>query len=289
MPIVLITSLGLGLVAFAVAAWMQHTGGTEEAAWMPTVEKSSFQRFCGRIGTALYQITGNTLAKKKRRDSQTLILAGMSPQYNAEEVLGMQTAVAVSLALLGALLVSSHLVPAVLVGGILGWILPPAQFRDKKDKRQTELTRDFPAAMDMMIVAVGSGMAIGQSLVEVARYAPPGPVAEEFARINYNVGLNQPLPVVLREAADRFESNEVKTVMVGLSQAMRLGSDILDTLRTQGEQLRYHRLMRAEEAAQKAPVKMSGPMLFLITPCVVLIIVGPLLVSVLKTFSEFDL
>ena len=58
-------------------------------------------------------------------------------------------------------------------------------------------------------------------------------------------------------------------------QADELGVAITQVLRIQSEAMRTRRRQKAEELAQKAPLKMLFPMAFLIFPSLYVIILGP--------------
>jgi len=65
-----------------------------------------------------------------------------------------------------------------------------------------------------------------------------------------------------------------------------MGGGVADTLRQQSKQLRFTRLMNAEEAAQKAPTKMMIPMVLFILPCIFIVIFAPIVISLLSTFGK---
>lgn len=56
-------------------------------------------------------------------------------------------------------------------------------------------------------------------------------------------------------------------------------------LRTQSADLRLRRRQRAEEEAQKAPVKMTIPLMLVIMPATILLLLGPALASLATVFG----
>ena len=75
--------------------------------------------------------------------------------------------------------------------------------------------------------------------------------------------------------AARTTVPEAKTFVSALVQADRLGLPIGNVLREQSNQMRLVRRQRAEEKAQKVPVKILFPMLLCIFPALFIVIIGP--------------
>jgi tight adherence protein C len=66
----------------------------------------------------------------------------------------------------------------------------------------------------------------------------------------------------------------------------RLGTSIADTLRVQADSLRTRLRQKAEEQAAKAGIKMLFPLVFFILPALIIILMGPAVISVIKTFNK---
>ena len=78
---------------------------------------------------------------------------------------------------------------------------------------------------------------------------------------------------------------DLSTLASALIQTERLGTRVADTLRVQADGLRTRRLQRAEEVANRAPVKMLFPMVFLIFPAMIVVLIGPGVAQIMQTFS----
>ncbi len=279
---------GLALVGWSVTIIVERKRERKRQGWHPSLRRSLYIAACGAVGETLAAVFPGVLRATLDRDEKLLELAGMTPEYQRPDLLGMRV-------LFVFFFLAVSLLPAHGFSGLWGSLavaagvfLPGTIIADVKKKYQRQLNRDFPAVLDMLVVTVGSGMAVGQALKEVRQYSPSGAVSDELARIDHEQRLNQPLGAILRRCANRIEGIELKAVIISLVQAIDQGGQIVETLRLQAEQLRYNRLMKAEEAAQKLPVKLTFPMLFIITPCVLLIIFAPLFLSVAKSFKAFD-
>lgn len=275
--------LGCFLTVFAACRLvLQRAGGDTE--WSPELHRSRILTLCGMLGDSAVDAAPPVFQAKVARDERLLQLAGLTPRYRGSDVLGMQ-ALGLCVTLPLTLLVWDKIgAPAVLYP-VLGITLPRWFFVRRKDARQRELARDFPLALDMLCVSVGAGRGLWQALEDIRPYTMPGAVRTELRRIIHDAQTAD-LGAGLRRCSKRVEALELKSVLATLVQAMGGGGGILGTLRTQAEQLRYDRTMRAEEAAQKAPVKMVFPMMLFIFPCVLLVVFGPIVVSMITMFKQ---
>jgi tight adherence protein C len=68
-------------------------------------------------------------------------------------------------------------------------------------------------------------------------------------------------------------------------QSAELGISIGDVLRAQAGQMRIKRRQRAEEAAQKLPVKILGPLMLFILPAMFIVIMGPAVIGIMHAFA----
>ena len=85
--------------------------------------------------------------------------------------------------------------------------------------------------------------------------------------------------------ATRTGVEDVQTFTAAVIQADQLGVSLSKILRIQSDQMRVRRRQRAEEAAQKAPIKMLFPMVFLIFPPLFVVILGPAVPRIMSGFG----
>ena len=89
----------------------------------------------------------------------------------------------------------------------------------------------------------------------------------------------------LREMALRVDEDGLTTFVGSIIQADQLGVAITHVLRIRSEAMRVRRRQRAEALAQKAPLKMLFPMVFLIFPALYVVILGPAVPRVIEAFG----
>jgi tight adherence protein C len=75
----------------------------------------------------------------------------------------------------------------------------------------------------------------------------------------------------------------VRSLVLTLAQADRLGMSLGPLLRAQSAQQRSERFLRAEKLALEAPVRMLFPMVLCIFPCTFLVIGFPVAVKLLQS------
>ncbi len=95
--------------------------------------------------------------------------------------------------------------------------------------------------------------------------------------------LGLPALSALRAMEERCDSPELRAFVLAIIQADTFGVSIGRVLRGQSDEMRVKRRQRAEERAQKAPVKMLIPMVFCIFPALFLVVLGPAMISIMQS------
>ncbi|MEM5521962.1 type II secretion system F family protein [Sulfitobacter sp. AS59] len=161
-------------------------------------------------------------------------------------------------------------------GGI-GYYLPRYWVTKRAAERKEQITRGFPDALDMMLVCVEAGQSLDQSIVRVAselRASYPA-LAEEFEVVAYEMKAGKDKITVLNDMGERCGVQDISSFVTVLVQSAAFGTSISDALRVYAEEMRDKRVMRAEEAANKLPTKMTLATMMLTVPPLLLILVAP--------------
>jgi len=168
--------------------------------------------------------------------------------------------------------------PMVIVMGIvlvgIGFMLPDIWLSRRIAQRQAELTNALPDALDMMTIAVEAGLSFEQALAEiVSRWQHD--LAKEFRRVLYEVGIGKSRREALEHLSERTGVPDLISFVTAVNHSEELGTSLARVLNIQSQEMRIRRRQRAQEAANKVPVKILFPMVFLIFPAMFAVILGP--------------
>lgn len=161
--------------------------------------------------------------------------------------------------------------------GGAGYFLPKYWITRRVEVRKEQITQGFPDALDMMLVCVEAGQSLDQSIVRVAselRASYPA-LSDEFEIVAYEMKAGKDKASVLRDMGIRCGVQDVSSFVTVLIQSATFGTSIADALRVYAEEMRDKRVMRAEEAANKLPTKMTLATMMLTVPPLLIILVGP--------------
>lgn len=173
----------------------------------------------------------------------------------------------------------------VVAGAAAGFYAPDLLVLHLAQERQEEIRRTLPDIMDTLVVTVEAGLGFEAALAQVVRNGR-GPMVGEFARVLHEMQIGRPRVDALREMAARTSVAELKTFASSTVQATTLGIPMARVLRQQAAEMRVRRRQRAEEAAQKVPVKILFPMIFCIFPALFVVVVGPGIIRFLAAFAN---
>lgn len=174
------------------------------------------------------------------------------------------------------------------IGAGMLFLLPNMVVSSKRRRRRNEMRQHLPDAFDLLEICVSSGMGLDMAwncvADEVRRVSPV--LADEMALTNLEMHLGAARPVALRHMAERTGADEITSLVAVLVQSERFGTSIGDTLRTFAESMRELRSRRAEEAAEKMPVKMLFPLVGFIFPSLMVVLIGPAALQLAKFFKS---
>ena len=195
-----------------------------------------------------------------------------------------------SAALAGLLLGGALRRPADLAGVDRGSAPPPGSSLPtcwcctwRRNGRRT-IRRTLPDVLDTLVVTVEAGPGFEAALAQVVRNGR-GPMVGEFARVLHEMQIGRPRVDALREMAARTNVTELRAFASAVVQATTLGIPMGKVLRQQSAEMRLRRRQRAEELAQKVPVKILFPMIFCIFPALFVVVIGPGVIRIIEAFG----
>jgi tight adherence protein C len=260
----------------ATAPTAEPAGGPVSQSLPPLYERLA--RLADRLTPARY---GERLRHR-------LDLAGNPRGLPAERILAYKGLGLIIGVLLGAVAGARHgmlLVVFAAVFGVVGFLLPDFWVRIRGERRHAQLVRGLPDAIDMMTVCVEAGLGFDAALGRVGRTLT-GPVAEEFARVLQETQFGLSRADALRALSARTDVTELRSFCRAIVQAAELGISVGDVLREQARVMRIKRRQRAEERAQKLPVKLLMPLLLCLLPSMFVVVLGPAVLNIIHTITS---
>lgn len=175
-----------------------------------------------------------------------------------------------------------------LLGGFMGGtMIPQFLLKQKAGKRKTEIRYTMPDTLDLMVVCVEAGLGLDSTIQRVAeeteKMAPE--ISHEFKRLNKELNAGISRIDAFQNMGSRAGVDELRSLCAMIVQADKMGTSVADTLRVYADDLRTKRRQRAEELASKASIKMTFPLVLFIFPPLFIILMGPIVISTLKSFG----
>jgi len=172
--------------------------------------------------------------------------------------------------------------------GILTWFggrYPLIWLRGKAEARQKKIQRALPDTLDLITVSVEAGLGLDAAISKVVEKTR-GPLRDEFGRVLQEITLGKMRRTALRDMAARCDVPDMNSFVSAIVQADQMGLGIADVLRVQSDEVRLRRRQRAEETAQKAPIKMLLPLVLCILPAMMTVLLGPAIWRLVNAFSN---
>ncbi len=305
---ILLLIIGLVLVAVAVAITMGAFNPREagrSGALRRRIEKYSFTRrgdteesdssagvrekvddVATKIGTA---VAGRSKRTSLERVRTLLVEAGM---YNVTlgRFMGYRVLCTVGVPLLWiwfALAIGIKPPLAVittLLIAVLGWLMPERLLRDRAKQRLSEIDYQLPELIDLLVVTVEAGLGFVGSL-QTAAERISGPLGQELRLTLQEQNMGLSIQEALMNMLNRCDTPSMRSFVRSVVQGETLGVSIGQIMRDLAHEMRRRRRANAEERAQKAPIKILFPLVFLIFPAMFVILLGPALLLFFKAFG----
>jgi tight adherence protein C len=173
--------------------------------------------------------------------------------------------------------------------GAMGYVVPTIHVGMRAKKRQKEMQKALPDALDMLVVSVEAGLGLNQALVRVAeeidRLSPV--LSEQMSLVNYEIRAGTPRDEALRNWSDRTGLPDIAALAGMLIQTDRFGTSVAQALRIHAATMRTKRRQRAEEAAAKTTIKLIFPLVFCVFPAMFVVILGPAIIQIVAALKGF--
>jgi len=164
-----------------------------------------------------------------------------------------------------------------------GWILPLTLVRRKARKRLGEIDRRLPDLIDLLTVMVEAGLGfLAATRMAAEQFKPP--LSDELRLMLQEQTMGLALEDALGNLAKRCDTPAMKSFVRSMANGERMGISTGQIMRNLSHEMRLRRRRAAEERAQKAPIRMLFPLVFMIFPAMFVVLLAPGLITLIHTF-----
>ena len=224
----------------------------------------------------------NILNEERLR--KNLIAAGMYTT-SPRTVVGYQLLAAVGLPALWVWLAvavgasATLTILAVFFIAVIGWFGPGFLIQQRAESRLYRIDRNMPELIDLLVVTVEAGLSLSAAL-QLAGDRMKGPLGDELRIVLQEQRMGLTPVQALENMVGRCPTPAVESFARAMMQGQALGVSVGQILRSLAVEMRKRRRAQAEQQAQKAPIKMLFPLVFMIFPALFVVILGPAIVSI---------
>lgn len=180
--------------------------------------------------------------------------------------------------------------------GLAGYGLPMLWLMQQAQKRQDSIQKSLADFLDLLVICVEAGLGLDVAINKITNMKSVKTsvyLREELNRYTRDVGFGKARKDALLDMADRTGVDDFYTIVNAIVQSYEMGSSVAHSLRVQSDSLRVKRLAKAEEKANKIPVKMVIPIYVFLFPAIFVCIFGPIgmimVEAVMQIFSNVKL
>jgi len=176
----------------------------------------------------------------------------------------------------------------IIIAFVVGFFLPRFFLNRMIQKRQRLIRWGLADALDLMVISVEAGLGLNAAMVKVASELRDvhTPVAVEFELANLEIRVGRERDEALRNLAERTGVDDLRSLVAMLIQTDKFGTSIAKGLRVFSDSLRTKRRQRAEQAAQKAAVKLLFPLACFLFPTLFIAILGPAFLNLIDVMGD---
>lgn len=304
-PIIAVGVLGLGIIAVAIVLMLKErddpmtklaNAGREGAiVKKPETQKEKLRRASPNEKLAKYKAF---LEPKDQEELSSVRLKLIQAGYQSQDAVRAFYLAQLALGIIGLILGVAYFVTAldteiattqqtimyVLGPGAAGYFLPKYWITRRVEARKEEITYGFPDSLDMMLVCVEAGQSMDQAIIRVAaelRASYPS-LADEYEIVAHEMKAGKDKSQVLTDMGERCGVPDVSSFVTVMNQSQSFGTPISEALRVYSGEMRDKRVMRAEEAANKLPTKMTLATMMLTVPPLLIILVAPSIANIMN-------
>lgn len=158
---------------------------------------------------------------------------------------------------------------AIVPVSLMHWL---QQVRISQRKQAGVCRRDLPFFLDLLVLAVESGLGLQQAWTQSLESLPDGTLRHVLSMALADMRTGRRLSQTMRSAGRRIRLADLEELALALELAQETGLSLASLLRAQSEQLRNRLHLEAEQRALKLPVHLLLPLVVCIFPCTFLVL-----------------
>jgi tight adherence protein C len=288
--IVILVFFAVFLIGFAIALYYSQKKKSVESRMLGLFEEGSIAEKAKRDGFLKFiEKVGNIASHGRSTASlwEQMIQAGYLNPYAPAIYTGVKIILFIVGFLLTAILVVqtemifSSRMTMIFVGATATFFLPNLFLLYQMKKRHDDIYRHLPEAVDLLEICVTSGMGLDMAwnivADEIRQVSRVLAGAMSLTKFEMHLGVSR--VDAMKHMAERTGVEELKSLAAILIQTDRFGTSIAETLQIFAQSMREERSFVAQETAEKMAVKMLFPMILFIFPAIIIVLVGPAIIS----------
>jgi len=274
---------------------LKQLGGRETTAVAPSLigDEGRGAELAQRLASPLSRFLPPSAAEAKNIEKKLMQAGFRSPGaplvYRAIQI-GSMAGFPATVALICAVLARplSGAILWILAAFVMGFFLPRYALRRMIRSRQQQVRWGLADALDLMVISIEAGLGLNAAMMKVSselKDVHPD-ISDEFELANLEIRVGRERDEALRNLADRTGVDDLRSLVAMLIQTDRFGTSITKAIRAFSDSLRTKRRQRAEQAAQKAAVKLLFPLACFLFPTLFIAILGPAALQLMDTLGK---
>lgn len=151
----------------------------------------------------------------------------------------------------------------------------------KIKKREKKLNIEAIYFFEVLTLSLQTGRNLAEAIL-ITTNSVDNELSLEFKEALRETKFGKSLTESLNDMQSRIPSDSINNIILALTQANIYGSSIIDTMYNQVDYLREKRKMEVKAVISNVPTKISIISVFFFIPLILLIILGPALLSYIK-------
>jgi tight adherence protein C len=170
---------------------------------------------------------------------------------------------------------------------IAGYMLPALLIGRQLKRHRQSVGAGLPDALELLAICVGAGLSLENAFQRVSaelKFSRPA-LSDELALTWADITISPSRDQALANLAARVNLPTVRSIIGTLSQSLRFGTPLVQSLRTAASEMRNQQMIELEEKANRLPAMLTIPVILFIMPSIFLIAGGPAAIKLMDTFG----